>query len=143
MKRSGIWIAEETENEIEEGMTEIEIEEITTEKMKGGKDGAIEGEMIEITVMNYGVIGESTGILIMFVQLKQKSEVWVKLQNQIRCGTILAYWCCIHYEFFSRDRQRERERRRDREENDRRRDDRRNDGDREKRHSDGRDRNDR
>ena len=55
-------------------MTEIEIEEITTEEMKGRKDGAIEGEMIEITVMNCGVIGESTGIVIMFVQLKQKAR---------------------------------------------------------------------
>ena len=142
MKGSGIWIAEETGTEIEGGTTEIE--ETTTEEMKGGKDGAIEGEMIEIIVMNYGVIGESTGNAKALVQFKQKA-VWVKSQNQIWWDTvfvrILVYWCWINYIF--RDRQRERERRRDREENDRRRDDRRNDGDREKRHGDGRDRNDR
>ena len=140
MKGNGTWIVEERGNEIEGGM--IEVEEITTEEMKEGKDGAIEGEMIEITVMNYEVIGEFTGSVRTQVQQPKKNEV--KPHNQMQCNTILVsilvYPRWIR-RYILRDRQRERERRRDRD--DRRRGDRRNDGDREKRHSDGRDRNDR
>ena len=87
MKGSGIRIAEETGNEIEEEMTEID--EITTEEMKGEIDITIEGEMIEITVMNYGVIGESTGIVIMSVQLNQKAKLG--LSCKIICD-VAQYW---------------------------------------------------